>query len=140
VKRLIVPIIGALLALAVPFPTGAQSPPGTQAGAATAQTQPAATSGVSVSVNCYSNPERVTIRNNRNRAITITSVGSIYQPRSNEPFYVYKRLGSGRSITYTFGSGSGPNRLTGAYIFNNDVGSSEGARIRTPLGRITDRC
>jgi hypothetical protein len=102
---------------------------------------PLAVSGVSVSVSCYSNPERVSVHNGRSRSITITSVGSIYRPRSNEPFYVYDRLGSGRSITYTFGQGRGPNRLTRAYIFNNDVGSREGARVViSGLGTVLRRC
>jgi hypothetical protein len=123
---------GLVLALTASATISAQS--------SAASITPVAASGVSITVSCHSNPERVTVRNNRSRAITVASVGSIYKPRSNEPFYVYDRVGAGRSITYTFGQGRGSHRLTRAYIFNNDVGEREGARVRTPLGAITDRC
>ncbi len=79
-----------------------------------------AVSDVSVTVSCRSNPEKVTIRNNRAGAITITSVGSTYQPRSGEPYHVNKRLDSGRSITYRFGTGAGANKLTNQFIFDNE--------------------
>jgi hypothetical protein len=81
------------------------------------------------------------VKNNRNRAITIKKVGSIYQPRSNEPFRVDRRLGGGNSITFESGSGANNNTLTGSYIYNNDVGSKEGARVVTGVGtRFGDRC
>src|SRR4051794_29410731 len=43
----------------------------------------ATTPALSVTAFCYSNPERVVVHNNRTYAITIKSVGSLYQPRSN---------------------------------------------------------
>ena len=73
----------------------------------------AAVSGVVVTVACRSNPERLTIKNNRSRAITITKVGSTYQPRTSEPFTVNKVLGAGKSITYRFGTGGVPTSSPG---------------------------
>jgi len=32
------------------------------------------------------------------------------------------------------------NVLTRQYIYNNDVGRREGARVRTSVGPIVDRC
>ena len=89
-----------------------------------------AASGVSVSVNCYSSPERVTIRNNRHSSITVQTVGSIYKPYSSEPYGAYRTLKPGKSLTW-----SAPRS-----IFNNDVGTREGVRVRTSVGTFTDRC
>jgi hypothetical protein len=49
--------------------------------------------------------------------------------------------GGGNSITFESGSGANHNKLTGSYIYNNDVGSKEGARVLTGSGaRFVDRC
>jgi hypothetical protein len=96
---------------------------------------------LTVTVACNATPERTHIKNNRNRAITIKTVGSIYQPYSYEPFQVTRKLGDGNSVTFESGSGANQNKLTGSFIYNNDVGSKEGARIVTGSGaRFVDRC
>jgi hypothetical protein len=96
---------------------------------------------LTVTVACRDTPERTHIKNNRNRAITIKTVGSIYQPYSYEPFKVNRKLGGGNSVTFESGSGANHNKLTGSFIYNNDVGSKEGARIVTGSGaRFVDRC
>ena len=96
---------------------------------------------LTVSVACKATPERTHVKNNRNRAITIKTVGSIYRPYSYEPFRVNRKLGGGNSTTFESGSGANDNKLTGSYIYNNDVGSKEGARIVTGSGaRFVDRC
>ena len=103
-----------------------------------AQARPPA---LTVTVACKATPETTRVKNNRNRSVTIKTVGSIYQPYSYEPFRVDRRLGGGRSITFESGSGANQNKLTGSYIYNNDVGSQEGARIVTNTGaRFVDRC
>jgi hypothetical protein len=94
-----------------------------------------------VAVACKATPEVTRVKNNRSRAITIKTVGSIYQPYSYEPFRVDRRLGGGNSIYFESGSGADHNKLTGSYIYNNDVGSKEGARVTTGSGaRFVDRC
>ena len=96
---------------------------------------------LTVTVACKATPERTHVRNNRGRAITIKTVGSIYKPYSYEPFRVDRRLGGGNSVTFESGSGANHNKLTGSYIYNNDVGSKEGARVVTGSGaRFVDRC
>jgi hypothetical protein len=96
---------------------------------------------LTVTVACRATPERTHIKNNRNRAMTIKTVGSIYQPYSYEPFKVNRKLGGGNSVTFESGSGANHNKLTGSFIYNNDVGSKEGARIVTGSGaRFVDRC
>jgi hypothetical protein len=68
-------------------------------------------------------------------------VGSIYRPYTYEPFRVDRRLGGGKSVTFESGSGANHNKLTGSYIYNNDVGSKEGARVvRSSGARFVDRC
>jgi hypothetical protein len=96
---------------------------------------------LTVSVACKATPERTHVKNNRNRAITIKTVGSIYRPYSYEPFRVDRRLGGGKSVTFESGSGANRNKLAGSYIYNNEVGSKEGARIvRSSGARFFDRC
>jgi hypothetical protein len=96
---------------------------------------------LTVTVACKATPETTRVKNNRGRAITIKTVGSIYQPYSYEPFRVDRRLGGGNSVTFESGSGANHNKLTGSYIYNNDVGSKEGARVVTKTGsRFVDHC
>ena len=101
----------------------------------------ARTPALTVTVACKATPETTRVKNNRNRAITIKTVGSIYQPYSYEPFRVDRRLGGGNSVTFESGSGANHNKLTGSYIYNNDVGGKEGARVVTKSGtRFVDHC
>ena len=101
----------------------------------------ASTPALTVAVACKATPETTRVKNNRNRGITIKAVGSIYQPFSYEPVRVDRKLGAGNTVTFESGSGANHNTLTGSYIYNNDVGSREGARVITKTGtRFTDRC
>jgi hypothetical protein len=44
-------------------------------------------------------------------------------------------------VTFESGAGADRNVLSGSFIYNNDVGSKEGARVITKAGtRYTDRC
>jgi hypothetical protein len=96
---------------------------------------------VQVAVNCDSNPELTQVKNNTNRAIKVNAVGSIYKPRSNELFSVNRTLKPRKTITFESGSkANGSNALTTAYIYNSDVGSKEGARVKTSVGAFIDKC
>src|SRR5215204_5416628 len=75
--------------------------------------QPALT----VTVACKATPEKTQVKNNRNRAITIKTIGSIYQPYSYEPFRVDFRLGAGNSVTFESGSEANNHVLTKSYIY-----------------------
>jgi hypothetical protein len=99
-----------------------------------------AASKVKVSVSCRSNPETTRVENNTNHRIKVRKVGSIYKPRSNEPFTVNRTLRPNRAITFESGFDANRNVLTRQYIYNNDVGSREGARVSTSEGRFRDRC
>jgi hypothetical protein len=95
---------------------------------------------VTVTARCDGNPERVLVSNNTRHRIEVRRVTSIYQPRSNEPFHVDRTLRRGRTITFQSGPAANHNVLTRQYIFNSDVGSKEGARVATSIGRFADRC
>ena len=99
-----------------------------------------ATARVNVTARCDGNPEKVIVTNNTRHRIEVRRVTSIYQPRSNEPFRVDRTLGRGRSITFQSGPAAKRNVLTKQYIFNSDVGTREGARVATSVGRFADRC
>jgi hypothetical protein len=51
----------------------------------------AARPALTVIVACQATPERTRVENNRRRAVTIKSVGSIYQPFSYEPIIANHR-------------------------------------------------
>jgi hypothetical protein len=69
------------------------------------------------------------------------TVGSIYRPYTFEPFVVNRSLKPNRTITFQSGSeANGRNELTTSYIYNSDVGSKEGARVRTSVGTFIDKC
>ncbi|MEA2623930.1 MAG: hypothetical protein QOH61_2840, partial [Chloroflexota bacterium] len=89
-------------------------------------------------VRCYAHPETTKIHNGTNHAITINSVGSTYQPRSNEPFHVSKTLAAGHSITYETGYDANSHVLTHAYIYNDN--GRDGARVMSTAGTITKHC
>jgi hypothetical protein len=112
--------------------------------ATSADTTEAATPALKVTVYCYSTRERTVIKNQSSKTITIRTVGSIYKPYSTEPFYVSKALGAGKTITYYTGSGatwSSSKTLTRRSIYNNAVGTREGARVKTTTGKsYTDKC
>ena len=100
----------------------------------------AASPAVSVSVGCHGNPETTRVHNNTNHSVMIKAVGSIYQPRSNEPFHLSRNLGPGKSVTFETGYAANSNTLTSQYIYNSDVGDKDGARVGTSAGRFVDRC
>ncbi len=99
---------------------------------------------VTISLNCTSDPELTGIKNaNPNASVVIKTVGSIYQPRTNEPFYVSKTLAIGGGITYKTGNAAiagASTTLTRSPIYQNDVGSQEGARVVTSAGTVVKRC
>jgi hypothetical protein len=81
------------------------------------------------------------VKNNRNKAITIRAVGSIYRPFGYEPVRVERKLGAGKTVAFESGAGADRNVLTGSFIYNNEVvGSREGARVRTSVGTSIDKC
>jgi hypothetical protein len=103
--------------------------------------QPAdAASKVGVTVRCEGNPETTRVENNTNNRIKVRKVGSIYQPRSNEPFRVRVKLRPDQAVTFESGQRANQNVLTRQYIYNNDVGSREGAKVKTSVGRFIDKC
>jgi hypothetical protein len=99
-----------------------------------------AASRVTVTAECDGNPERVIVANNTRHRIVVRTVGSIYKPRTNEPFRVDRTLRRGRSIAFESGPAANGNVLTRQYVFNSEVGSSEGARVATSVGLFADRC
>ena len=95
---------------------------------------------VEVTVDCTSSPERVTIRNNTRKPLKLKNVGSTWQARAGEPLKIRKTLKPGKSVAYTFGSGSGQGkRLTGSFIFDNDA-DREGVRVKTTRGNVKVLC
>jgi hypothetical protein len=126
-------LVGLLMLLTVVATVSTWGASPRPAGAATSN-------GVTVNVACRTNPETTWVKNNRNSRIKVRKVGSIYQPRSNEPFRVGRILRPGRAVTFESGSAANMNVLTRQYIYNNDVGRREGARVKTSVGRIVDRC
>ena len=95
---------------------------------------------VQVTARCDGNPERVIVANNTRRRIEVRRVGSIYRPYSFEPITVNRTLSRGRTITFQSGPAAKRNVLTKQYIFNSDVGTREGARVATSVGRFVGRC
>jgi hypothetical protein len=99
-----------------------------------------AASAVKVSVRCESDPEKTRVVNDTRRTIKVKKVGSIHQPRSNEPFRVNKSLRPGRAITFQSGyDANGNNVLTRQFIYDNEA-NKEGARVTTSEGRFRARC
>ena len=99
-----------------------------------------AASRVGVTAKCDGNPEKVIVKNNTRHRIKIKKVGSIYRPYDYEPKTFNKILGRGKTATFESGPAANHNVISKQYIFNSDVGSREGARVATSIGRYVDRC
>lgn len=95
---------------------------------------------VTVTVACTTNPEKTVVKNNSPSALTVKTVGSIDDPRDNEPFTVNRSLAGGATITFQSGSAATSNVLTRQHIYDNDAGTAEGARVATSVGTWVDRC
>jgi hypothetical protein len=96
---------------------------------------------LTVTVDCTSNLERTTVKNNSSGIITINTVESIYQPRDNEPFPVNSQLNPGETVTFESGSDATQNVLVNQFIYEDDVGSQEGAKVVTSTGEsFNDLC
>ena len=95
---------------------------------------------ISIRLGCYSDPEVVTITNNRSERIFISTIGPIYRPQSNQPFAVDRRLNAGAIITFHSGPNATRNVLTRQFIFNNSVGAAEGVKVVTNVGAFIFRC
>ncbi|MBX3072039.1 MAG: SH3 domain-containing protein [Thermomicrobiales bacterium] len=107
----------------------------------TTPTPVASTSNITIALNCSANPERITITNNNASAITIISIGTLYDPLPIEPFVLDQALGAGGSRTYLAGSqASGQFRLTSSHILTDSAGSNEGVTVVTSAGTVTKRC
>jgi len=101
-----------------------------------------AVSRVSNALNCTGNPETIKVTNNTTATITVKTIGSLYQPRSNEPLTVNRSLGGGKSVTFKAGpaeTAGSSTTLTRQYIFANGV-ISEGVSVKTNLATYTRKC
>ncbi len=108
---------------------------------APARTTPAApAASVRVAVDCTGNPERTTIINDTRQTITITSIGSLYQPRANEPFRRNQALAAGARMTFQSGPRATTNVLTPQRIYNDEHLAEEGVRVVTSVGTVEQRC
>lgn len=89
---------------------------------------------------CGGSPEQTIITNTGTAPITIATITSIDQPRpGEEPFAVSRTLAPGESVTFTTGPGAtGPDALAGNTIYDNAIGTNEGARVTTENGTIRE--
>jgi hypothetical protein len=94
---------------------------------------------ISITLRCTSTPERTTIRNLSTKTVTIKTIGSLYNPRSSEPFTVNYVLGAGKAVTFQSGPNTTGHTLTHLTIYN-DTNSAEGVRVTTNVGTFTKKC
>ena len=80
---------------------------------------------LTIAADCESNPERVTITNNLATTLNVASIGSIDDPRANEPFTPPSsglpfEVPVGGSLSFTSGSAASGNVLTRQFIFDDE--------------------
>jgi hypothetical protein len=127
VRRRLVALFVLLAALVLPLAVAHPTPVG------------AAVPKVTIGLHCLSTPETTRVTHTTAATITVETVGSLYRPRSNEPFTVNTKLGAGKSITYQTGAPATSHVLTHHYIYGNTA-TSEGARVATSVGTFTKKC
>ncbi len=103
----------------------------------------AAKAPVTITLSCTTNPETTRVVNaNPNAWVTIKTVGSLHEPRTNEPFTVSRTLSVGTGVTFKSGyaaTAGASTTLTRQYIYDNTA-SNEGVRVVTSAGTVTKRC
>ncbi len=96
---------------------------------------------IAVTINCTSDPEKIRVTNNGYRQIEVKSIGTIYNPTSQEPFTLnYKINPSKTQIWYAGEGGTGNRVLTRNYILTNSAYDREGVKVVTSAGTITVKC
>lgn len=99
----------------------------------------AETGQLRATVDCYSDPEVITIVNNSPIPVTIGTVSSRYTPRAEEPFVRNDLLTpNGGSVVYGLGRGSPGIQIGSNLIFHDNP--AEGVRIRTDQGFLEVPC
>ncbi len=102
---------------------------------------------VKVVVDCFSNPERIRVRNKRHpgrtKDIRITQITSIFAPIGGlEPFDVNVKVKPGKNGIFFTGDQadpSDPRTLATQLIFNNQE-PTEGVRVETTAGTVERLC
>lgn len=86
---------------------------------------------VTVSVDCFGNPETVTVTNSASFPIEVRNVSSLEDPRGDETFSTGDKLAPGEYVTYFSGDAAaehGDHTLTRRFIFDND-GDTDGVQV-----------
>ncbi len=98
---------------------------------------------VTITLSCTTNPETTRVVNaNPNASVTVHTVGSLHEPRTNEPFAVSRSLSAGTGVTFKSGyaaTAGAATTLTRQYVYDNTA-SNEGVRVVTSAGTVTKRC
>jgi uncharacterized protein YgiM (DUF1202 family) len=112
----------------------------THASMATATPQPG-TWLLSLAIDCYSNPERITITNSASSTVQIISIRTHHNPGADEPWTLNHALGAGQTRSYLMGpAASGAYALTNTYRLTDSAGSTEGVTVETSFGTIQRSC
>ena len=81
-----------------------------------------------VEVDCFGDPETVTVTNTGTTPFIVDSVTSLDDPRDNEPFDVSVELEGGVSVLFEAGAAASQGVLTNQFIFDNDA-DDEGVEV-----------
>lgn len=92
-------------------------------------------SKLTVSIDCQGVPETTTIKNVGEGTVTLSRLTSLYNAGGGEPFAINRQLAPGQTITFSTGTGTGPNKLSSQFIYNDDAGDVEGARVTVSTGK-----
>ncbi len=101
----------------------------------------AAPSDLAIVLSCATNPETIRITNNGAGTIVLTGVGTLFGPRSDEPFALNQQLLPGKSQLYRAGPAATIGVvLTTAYIFANSAYEADGVLFTTSAGDVSKSC
>ncbi|CAN5640523.1 hypothetical protein BH23CHL5_BH23CHL5_10770 [soil metagenome] len=96
---------------------------------------------VSLTLDCFSNPERIAIANSAQSSIQIYSIRTHFDAGSDEPWVLNHTLGAGQTRSYLMGPGaSGSFALTSSYRLTDSAGTAEGVTVETSLGTLSRSC
>jgi uncharacterized protein YraI len=112
----------------------------THVGMATATPEPGAWL-LSLTLDCFSSPERITLTNSASSSITIKSIVTHYDVGPGEPWLLNHTLGGNQTRSYLTGTGaSGAYALTTSYRLTDSAGTAEGVTIETSIGSVQRSC
>jgi uncharacterized protein YgiM (DUF1202 family) len=96
---------------------------------------------LSLSLDCFSSPERITLVNSSSSPAQIISITTHFDRGADEPWVLNHTLSGQQTRSYLMGTGaSGSFALTDGFRLTDSAGTQEGVTVETSFGTLSRSC